>query len=243
MHVPSEWTRLEWCALLTPCTHCGCHRYKWHGRLPQQLPREVVALGGVIAVHLWTTVSPISPARRIECARMMGFWSMPSGAAANRPRARVTASASAQGGSGGGRRRSAGRAVEGGAARHSVERAAEEGLRASPLLLEKERALPSSTLFYREALVEALARLRSAHEEALTRLGFDAERAERAGFPRFPRFAPVQRHGIGRWPDGRAFAPGEPRSGMADSMNYSSPGGKCAVGMSTFWPEELDVDV
>lgn len=53
------------------------HPYKWHGSLPQQLPRFAIALGGVIAVHLWTTISPVPPPARIACARMLGFWSLP----------------------------------------------------------------------------------------------------------------------------------------------------------------------
>jgi hypothetical protein len=67
---PLRWARISY--ELLP------HPYKWHSKLPQQLPRAAIALGGVIAVHLWTSVSPVPPADRIACARMLGFWSLPS---------------------------------------------------------------------------------------------------------------------------------------------------------------------
>jgi hypothetical protein len=53
------------------------HPHKWYGSLPAQLPRDAVGFGGVVAVHLWSTISAIPPGSRIACARAMGFWTTP----------------------------------------------------------------------------------------------------------------------------------------------------------------------
>ena len=57
------------------------HPYKWSGGRPNQPPYETVALGNAIAVHLWRTVSGLSPAMRIWCAKAYGWWTLPQGEA------------------------------------------------------------------------------------------------------------------------------------------------------------------
>jgi len=53
------------------------HPFKWSGGRPNQPPYETVALGNAIAVHLWRTVSGLSPAMRIWCAKAYGWWTLP----------------------------------------------------------------------------------------------------------------------------------------------------------------------
>ena len=180
---PLRWARISY--ELLP------HPFKWHGKLPQQLPRAAIALGGVIAVHLWTTVSPVPPPLRIACARTMGFWALPPSQDERRP--------------GGGR------------------------LRVGPLLKESEKSLPNEAVYYREAVVELLGRLRERRAEQLATLGHDVATA-----PSFPLYVPMQRYGRGTWPNGTSFAiAGAPR--LTSQLNFSALGGKCAAGLSTTW--------
>ena len=166
------------------------HPFKWHGHVPQQIPRAVVALGGVIAVHLWTTVSPVSPAepitpcqrstRRIQCSVHCHR------SALHRARARVLQVSPAE-------RIACARMMgfwslpeDGGA---PPTPGAPPGLRVGPLLAGWEKALPSEALFYREALVELLERLRESRMRSLRALGFPstadhAARLIRLGGPR-----------------------------------------------------------
>ena len=191
---PLRWARISY--ELLP------HPYKWHSKLPQQLPRAAIALGGVIAVHLWTSVSPVPPADRIACARMLGFWSLPSWPARLRE-------------------------IEGEVRTAPPPSAAR--LRVSPLLHTWEKSLPSETIFYREALVQLIARLRASRAAMLQTFGHDP-----SAFASFPSFRSMQRHGRGTWPNGTKFAvTGSPR--LAVHLNYSQPGGKCAAGMFTSW--------
>ena len=53
------------------------HPFKWSGSRPNQPPYETVSLGNAIAVHLWRTVSGLSPAMRIWCAKAYGWWTLP----------------------------------------------------------------------------------------------------------------------------------------------------------------------
>ena len=53
------------------------HPFKWSGSRPNQPPYETVALGSAVAVHLWRTVSGLSPAMRIWCAKAYGWWTLP----------------------------------------------------------------------------------------------------------------------------------------------------------------------
>ena len=53
------------------------HPFKWSGGRPNQPPYETVALGNAVAVHLWRTVSGLSPAMRIWCAKAYGWWTLP----------------------------------------------------------------------------------------------------------------------------------------------------------------------
>ena len=172
------------------------HPYKWHrSKIPQQISRETIALGGVLAVHLWSTVSPMPPAERIACARHMGFWALPPHSPMGAP------------------------------------------LRVAPLLAAPERTLPNERLFYREALVQVLGQLRRARATQLARWGYRADLGQLG-------FVPVQRHGAGRWPDGRMVdgAPELPK-GSAGRLNYSAPGGKCAAGMFVWRRGEIVRDL
>jgi hypothetical protein len=200
---PLRWARISY--ELLP------HPYKWHSKLPQQLPRAAIALGGVIAVHLWTSVSPVPPADRIACARMLGFWSLPSLEVSWRPNWRPARLEE----------------IEGEVRTPPPHSAAR--LRVSPLLHTWEKSLPSETIFYREALVQLIARLRASRAALLRTFGHDP-----SAFASFPTFRPMQRHGRGTWPNGTKFAvTGSQR--LAVHLNYSQPGGKCAAGMFTSW--------
>ena len=251
------------------------HPFKWHAKLPQQLPRAVIALGGVLAVHLWSTVTPVPPAERIACARMLGFWSLPNGEQAATALADGT---SAWGGSSSSRRshvtilRSAAtRArrlssvpfeqiteitssldaapeavpasadaypqtaqtqaigsqsrpppVEAGAHRTAPR------LRVGPLMRESEKVLPHEQVYYREAIVALIGRLRAARARELAALGYRPH----AHSPRFLPFVPMQRYGRDTWPNGTSFAAKDaPRPSAR--LNYALPGGKCAAGMFT----------
>lgn len=62
--------------------------HQFHSSLPAGLSREVIAYGGVIGVHLWSTISPVPPPERIACARRMGFWSSSNAASEASPQQR-----------------------------------------------------------------------------------------------------------------------------------------------------------
>ena len=52
------------------------HPFKFHPHEPTGLSREVMGLGGVVAVHLFSTLN-LTPEKRIACARALGFWTLP----------------------------------------------------------------------------------------------------------------------------------------------------------------------
>ena len=164
--------------------------------MPTYLPKEVIADGGVIAVHLWSSVSPIPPVDRIACARALGFWTTPL--------------------------------VPG-------------ELRIGPFMMWQEKALPSSTIYYRQALVQTLDALRAARKAQLLQWGWYGRDAPPASDPEveallapyrnasFAPFAKLQPYGHGRWPNG-TMANHVPHHRTSDEV-WVRPGGKCAAGM------------
>ena len=179
------------------------HPFKWSGGKPQQLPRETIALGGVIGVHLWSTISPLPPPLRIECARMMGFWALP-----NSP------------------------------------------LRVAPFLSSDDASLPNERVHMRTTIADLLSKLRDARASSLVSWGFGgatlppgapklrttgAAAAGEVWVPPAARFARVQAHGVGRWPNGEPIVDKlHLPVGSAGLLNTSASGGKCAAGMFTF---------
>ena len=217
------------------------------------LPTRLAHLrAGVLAVHLWSTVSPLSPAERVLCAKQLGFWTLaPSQPPVALPAASLPASSLP-------------------AASLPAAPLPAASLRVAPILSKDEGRLPSERVLYRQALHHLLDRLRRERARRLDSYGlvrrapltvFYPNKGGRSGAQEGAggrgvgaaggeaghgglsdeaearaAFTPVQARGVGYWPNGMELGTHIPRlpRGSAGALNYSAAGGKCAAGMFVF---------